>query len=43
MVIAGVAPEPSNAGRISDWAREYSDALRPYTKGAALVNFVMRG
>jgi FAD/FMN-containing dehydrogenase len=41
MVIAGVDPDPANDGVIADWARSYSEALRPHTKGAAYVNFMM--
>lgn len=41
MVIAGVDPDPGNAGAIRDWARSYEAELRPYTTGAAYVNFMM--
>jgi len=41
MVIAGVDPDPANVGAITDWAREYWEALHPHSAGAAYVNFMM--
>ena len=41
MVVAGLDPDPANAGAITEWAREYWKALRPYTMGNAYVNFMM--
>lgn len=41
MVVAGVDPDPANADTIANWARSYESALRPHTKGAAYVNFLM--
>ena len=41
-VIAGVDPDPANAGAIRDWAISYSDAVRPYTLGTGYVNFQMQ-
>jgi FAD/FMN-containing dehydrogenase len=41
-VIAGVDPDPANAGAIRDWAVSYSDAIRPYTLGTGYVNFQMQ-
>jgi len=41
MVIAGVDPDPSNAGKLRTWARQYWEALHPYTMGGAYVNFMM--
>ena len=38
-VIVGVDPDPANADAIRDWARGYSDALRPHTLGTGYVNF----
>jgi FAD/FMN-containing dehydrogenase len=38
-VIVGVDPDPANAGAIRDWARSYSDALKPHTLGTGYVNF----
>jgi FAD/FMN-containing dehydrogenase len=40
-VIVGVDPDPANAPAISDWARSYADALRPYAAGGAYLNFMM--
>jgi FAD/FMN-containing dehydrogenase len=41
MVIAGIDPDPSNAERITTWAKNYWQALRPHTAGGAYVNFMM--
>ena len=41
-VVAGVDPDPANAEAITDWARSYSDAVRPYTLGTGYVNFNMQ-
>ena len=41
-VVAGVDPDPANAGAIRDWAVSYSDAVRPYTLGTGYVNFQMQ-
>jgi FAD/FMN-containing dehydrogenase len=40
-VIVGVDPDPAKAGRITNWCREYFDALHPYSAGGAYVNFMM--
>jgi len=40
-VIVGVDPDPANNDRIILWAREYWDALHPYSAGGAYVNFMM--
>lgn len=40
-VFVGVDPDPANAERIGDWAREYQTALHPYSSGGAYVNFMM--
>jgi FAD/FMN-containing dehydrogenase len=40
-VVAGVSPEASEAGAISDWARGYSDALKPYALAGGYQNFEM--
>lgn len=40
-VIVGVDPDPSNAGIISQWARDYWDELHPTSAGGAYVNFLM--
>jgi FAD/FMN-containing dehydrogenase len=41
-VIGGVDPDPANADAITEWARNYSDAVRPYTLGTGYVNFNMQ-
>jgi FAD/FMN-containing dehydrogenase len=40
-VFGGVDPDPANAGAIRDWARSYSDAIKPYGMGGGYVNFHM--
>lgn len=40
-VIVGVDRDPANAPRISQWAREYWQALHPYSAGGGYVNFMM--
>ena len=40
-VIVGIDPDPSNKDIIVNWAREYWDALHPYSSGGAYVNFMM--
>jgi FAD/FMN-containing dehydrogenase len=40
-VVAGVAPEPALGGTISDWARGYSDAIKPYALAGGYLNFEM--
>ncbi len=40
-VVVGVDPDPINRERITTWAREYWDALHPYSAGGAYVNFMM--
>ena len=40
-VIVGVDPDPANADTITNGAREYWEALHPYSAGGAYVNFMM--
>jgi FAD/FMN-containing dehydrogenase len=40
-VIVGVDPDPANKEKITTWAKEYWDALRPYSEEGAYVNFMM--
>jgi FAD binding domain/Berberine and berberine like len=42
-VIVGVDPDPANKDRITSWAKEYWEALHPYSAGGAYVNFMMEG
>ena len=43
MVIAGVDPDPANAGVLRDWTVGYWDALHPFSAGGAYVNFLGEG
>jgi FAD/FMN-containing dehydrogenase len=40
-VIVGVDPDPANAERISQWARDYWEELHPHSAGGAYINFMM--
>jgi FAD/FMN-containing dehydrogenase len=40
-VVAGVDPDPANAGAITEWCRAYSDALKPYVLAGGYSNFAM--
>jgi FAD/FMN-containing dehydrogenase len=40
-VMVGVDPDPANKDKISKWAKDYFDALHPYSAGGAYVNFMM--
>ena len=40
-VIVGVDPDPANASKITDWCKEYWEALHPYSSGGAYSNFMM--
>lgn len=40
-VIVGVDPDPANKEVITQWARNYWEALHPYGAGGAYVNFMM--
>jgi FAD/FMN-containing dehydrogenase len=40
-VIVGVDPDPANAEKISQWARNYWDELHPTSAGGAYINFLM--
>lgn len=40
-VIAAVDPDPANNERMTRWARDYWEALHPYSAGGAYVNFMM--
>lgn len=41
MVIAGIDPDPANNDKITRWAKDYWEALHPYSAGGAYVNFMM--
>lgn len=40
-VIVGVDPDPANREKITQWARDYYDALHPFGAGGAYINFMM--
>jgi hypothetical protein len=41
MVIAGVADSAADNDRVTTWARDYWNALHPYSAGGAYLNFMM--
>jgi len=41
MVIVGVDRDPKNNQKITSWAKDYWEALHPYTVGGAYINFMM--
>lgn len=41
MVIAGVDPDPANKELITDWSRDYWEAIHPHSAGGAYVNMMM--
>ncbi|QHV99724.1 FAD-binding oxidoreductase [Spirosoma endbachense] len=41
MVIAGVDPDPANKDAITNWARDYWQALHPFSAGGSYINFMM--
>src|SRR5262249_2538070 len=40
-VMVGVDPDPAKKEIITKWAKDYFDALHPYSAGGAYVNFMM--
>lgn len=40
-VIVGVDPDPANATKITNWCKDYWNALHPYSLGGAYSNFMM--
>ncbi len=40
-VIVGVDPDPANKEKISKWAKDYWNALHPFSAGGAYINFMM--
>ena len=40
-VIVGVDPDPANANKITQWTKDYWEALHPYSSGGAYLNFIM--
>jgi hypothetical protein len=41
MVILGVDPDPANNQKITDWTKQYWEAIHPYSAGGAYINFMM--
>lgn len=41
LVIVGLDPDPGNKEIITNWAKDYWNALHPYSAGGAYVNFMM--
>lgn len=42
-VIAGVDPDPANAGLIRQWCVDYWSDLHPYSMGGSYINFIGEG
>ena len=40
-VIVGVDPDPANKEKLATWAKEYYEALHPFSSGGAYINFMM--
>ncbi|UCH65262.1 MAG: FAD-binding oxidoreductase [Ignavibacterium sp.] len=40
-VIVGVDPDPANNDAITNWTKDYYEAIHPYSAGGAYVNFMM--
>jgi FAD binding domain/Berberine and berberine like len=40
-VIVGVDPDPANANKITQWCKDYWEALHPYSAGGAYLSFIM--
>lgn len=40
-VIVGVDPDPASKDKLATWAKEYYEALHPFSSGGAYVNFMM--
>ena len=40
-LMVGVDPDPGNKEKISEWAKDYWNALHPHSAGGAYVNFMM--
>ena len=41
VVIVGIDSDPANKDNIINWARNYWNALHPFSEGGAYVNFMM--
>jgi len=40
-VIVGIDPDPVNADKITQWSKDYWEAMHPYSSGGAYSNFMM--
>jgi FAD/FMN-containing dehydrogenase len=40
-VIVGVSDDPGDRQRITQWTKDYWEAVHPHTSGGAYVNFMM--
>jgi len=40
-VIVGVSPNPEDSDKITNWCKDYWEALHPYSSGGAYSNFMM--
>ena len=40
-VFVGIDPDPANAEKITRWAKDYWEALHPYSSGGVYLNFIM--
>lgn len=40
-VFVGIDPDPANAEKITKWAKDYWEALHPYSSGGVYLNFIM--
>lgn len=40
-VMVGIDPDPSNNKKITKWAKDYYNALHPFSAGGAYINFMM--
>ena len=41
VVIVGIDPDPAKRDVITQWCKDYFDAVHPYSAGGAYVNFMM--
>lgn len=41
VVIVGIDPDPANNDKTIAWAKDYWNALHPYSEGGAYINFMM--
>jgi len=39
--MVGIDPDPANNAKITKWAKDYYNAIHPYSAGGAYINFMM--